>query len=83
MKFFKFRNINKRFLIPVFGGLITLVYRIIMPKIPKYDIVGKNPFISNIYVSLGLIWRLFLILYLSIEVKYLLFQKHQQNQNLI
>ena len=55
MKFIKCQKINMRFLIPVFGGFFAMAYRIIIPKIPKYDIIGKNPFIYNVYSSLGMI----------------------------
>ena len=56
MKFIKFGTINKKFLIPIFGGIVMLVYELIIIKIPKFDIIAKNPFIMNIYVSLGMIF---------------------------
>ena len=55
MKFMKFGKTNKKFLIPILGGVIGLIYRFMIPKIPKYGIIAKNPFIFNIYVSIGMI----------------------------
>ena len=63
MKFIKLRKINKKFLIPVFGGVVVLIYRIFINKIPKYDIIDKNPFLINIYISLGMFLLLFQILF--------------------
>ena len=55
MAFIKLGKINKKFLIPVIGGVILLVYRFLIIKYPKYEILTKNPFIYNIYISLGMI----------------------------
>ena len=58
MKYIKFGKINKKFLIPVFGGFIVLVYKLTIPNVPKNEIISKNPFIINIYVSLGMLFAL-------------------------
>ena len=55
MAFIKLGKVNKKFLIPVIGGVILLVYRFLIIKYPKYEILTKNPFIYNIYISLGMI----------------------------
>ena len=55
MKFIKLGKINKKFLIPLFGGVLMLVYRFIITKNPKYKIATENPFVFNIYISLGMI----------------------------
>ena len=69
MKFIKFLKINKKFLIPVIGGVIVLVYRIFINKIPKYDIIEKNPFLINIYISLGMFFAFILNLILKHRIK--------------
>ena len=56
MKFLKFGKVNKKFLIPVFGGIVRLIYISIIKLNPKYEIISKNPFIFNIYVSISMIF---------------------------
>ena len=69
MKFIKLRKINKKFLIPVFGGVVVLIYRIFINKIPKYDIIDKNPFLINIYISLGMFFAFIPNLILKHRIK--------------
>ena len=56
MGFIKLGKIDKKFLIPVLGGVLMLVYRFLIGLNPKYEITGKNPFIFNIYASFGMIF---------------------------
>ena len=55
MKCITFGKIDKKLLIPVFGGIITLSYKYIVKHNPKYQIATQNPFLLNIYVALGMI----------------------------
>ena len=55
MKYITFGKIDKKLLIPVVGGLITLSYKYIVKPNPKYNIATQNPFLWNIYVALGMI----------------------------
>ena len=55
MKCVAFGKINKKLLIPVLGGIITLIYVSTRQKISKYKVLTKNPFLLNIYVSIGMI----------------------------
>ena len=55
MKYVKFGKVNKKLLIPVLGGIILLIYVSTIRRIPKYDAASNNPFVVNLYVSLGMI----------------------------
>ena len=56
MKCINFGDVNKRLLIPIFGGIIRLIYIFLVHRNPKYEIATKNPFILNIYTSVGMIF---------------------------
>ena len=56
MKCINFGDVNKRLLIPIFGGIIRLIYIFLFHQNPKYEIATKNPFILNIYTSVGMIF---------------------------
>ena len=56
MKCINFGDVNKRLLIPIFGGIIRLIYIFLIHRNPKYEIATKNPFILNIYTSVGMIF---------------------------
>ena len=56
MKCINFGDVNKRLLIPIFGGIIRLIYIFLIHRNPKYEIATKNPFILNIYTSIGMIF---------------------------
>ena len=55
MKCINFGKFDKKLLIPVVGGLITLIYNYIAKNNPKYKILCQNPFLFNIYVAFGMI----------------------------
>ena len=55
MKCINFGQINKKLLIPVISGVITLIYRYIIKYNPKYKIATQNPFLLNAYVAFGMI----------------------------
>ena len=55
MKCINFGKFEKKLLIPVFGGLITLSYKYIVKYNPKYGILSENPFLWNIYIAFGMI----------------------------
>jgi hypothetical protein len=56
MRFIKLGKINKKFLIPVLGGIFRLIHLFLIGLNPKYEIATKNPFILNIYTSIGMIF---------------------------
>ena len=47
-------KINIKILVPIFGGIIRLISRILLNINPKKDIVTKNPFIISIYSAFGM-----------------------------
>ena len=55
MKCVAFGKINKKLLIPVLGGIITLIHVSTRQNMPKYKVLKKNPFLLNVYVSIGMI----------------------------
>ena len=55
MKCINFGKFDKKLLIPVIGGLITLIYKYIVKNNPKYKILTQNPFLVSIYVAFGMI----------------------------
>ena len=55
MKCINFGKFDKKLLIPVVGGLISLIYNYIAKDNPKYKILCQNPFLFNIYVAFGMI----------------------------
>ena len=55
MKCISFGKIDKKLLIPVVGGLTTLIYKYIVKNNPKYKILTQNPFLVSIYVAFGMI----------------------------
>ena len=55
MKLMSFGKINRKFFIPVIGGICSLIYKFIVNLNPKYKIASKNPFIMSIYTALGMI----------------------------
>ena len=55
MKFISLGIIDIKFLIPVLGGIIYLIYKIFIRYSPKIGIIDENPFLESIYVALGMI----------------------------
>ena len=53
MKYINFGKIDRKFLIPILGGITLFIYKCIYPILPKFDILIENPFIINIYFSMG------------------------------
>jgi hypothetical protein len=51
-----FGKINMKFLIPIIGGIIRLIYRFLVNINSKYEIILKNPFILSIYTSIGMVF---------------------------
>ena len=47
-------KVNSKFLIPIIGGIIVLVYKYVINLNPKYDILLNNPFILCLYTYLGM-----------------------------
>ena len=56
MRIITFGKINLKFLIPIIGGIIRLIYRFLVNINSKYEIILKNPFILSIYTSIGMIF---------------------------
>ena len=55
MRIITFGKIDKRFLIPVIGGIIKLIYRFLLNINPKYEILLNNPFILSVYTNIGMV----------------------------
>ena len=55
MKFISLGIIDIKFLIPVLGGIIYLIYKIFIRYSPKIGIIDENPFLESIYIALGMI----------------------------
>ena len=55
MRLISFGQINIQFLIPILGGLIRLISRLILNTNSKYEILEKNPFLFSIYTAIGMI----------------------------
>ena len=55
MRFISLGTIDIKFLIPIFGGIIILIYKISMQYSPKIEIIDENPFLRSIYEALGMI----------------------------
>ena len=53
MKFISLGIIDRKFWIPVFGGIIAVIFNIIVVYFPKFDILNGNPFVKSIYITLG------------------------------
>ena len=56
MRFISFQKVEKKFLIPMIGGIISLTYEYIVDIIPKKERMLQNPFIKYIYGSLGMVF---------------------------
>ena len=55
MKFISLGKLEKKFLIPIIGGIHRLLFTFLNKKNPKYNIFSKNPFIASSYSSIGMI----------------------------
>ena len=56
MKFISLGTIDIKFLIPVVGSIISLIYRISIQYSPKLLIINQNPFLKSLYIALGMIF---------------------------
>ena len=95
MKYINIGQINSKFLIPVFGGLINLVFKFFIKYNPKYGIIGDNPFLFDMYIYLSLIFSFIPFLILKRKSKRLnlitneqiknndLYKKFTENKNVI
>ena len=48
MKYISFGKINKKFFIPIIGGVVRLIYAFLIILNPKYGAALENPFILSI-----------------------------------
>ena len=55
MKLISFGKVNKKFLIPLLGGIIALILKYLIILMPKIEMMAENPFILNIYAEIGMI----------------------------
>ena len=55
MKFITFGKFDKKLLILIIAGILRLIIQFTYANNPKYDILIKNPFITSIYSSIGMI----------------------------
>ena len=51
-----FGKVNKKFLIPIIGGIVRLIYSFLIQLNSKFQIALKNPFILSIYTNIGMIF---------------------------
>ena len=58
MKFISFGKINRKFLIPIIGGILALVFIFLIRNNHKLEILSKNAFIMNVYNNLGMIFAI-------------------------
>ena len=72
MKFIIFGKIDRKILIPIFGGIAMLIYQYIFEFFPKNEIISQNPFLLNIYFSIGMIFAL---------IPYLIFKNRNKQVN--
>ena len=73
MKCINFGKVDRKFLIPIFGGIAMLIYQYIFEFFPKNEIISQNPFLLNIYFSIGMIFAL---------IPYLIFKNRVKNENI-
>ena len=55
MKIISLGRINIKFLIPILGGIIRLIYKYIIVLNDKYEALTINPFLLSIYTYIGMI----------------------------
>ena len=55
MNYISFGKINKKFFIPIIGGVVRLIYAFLIILNPKYGAALENPFILSIYTNIGMI----------------------------
>ena len=55
MKLISFGKVNKKFLIPLLGGITALILKYLINLMPKIEMMAENPFILNIYAEIGMI----------------------------
>ena len=80
MKCINFGKVDRKFLIPIFGGIVNLAYRYIIRLIPKGENLMENPFIINIYVSIGMILAFIPYLILKYRTKNIVVQYVHYNE---
>lgn len=54
MSIINYGKINRKLMIPIFGGIIRLLYRYIIDLNPKYEALTNNPFLMSIYTAIGM-----------------------------
>ena len=69
MKYISWGKVDKKLLIPVIGGIVTLLLTTLISKNVKYNVIRKNPLILSIYVSIGMTLSFNHTLLLNIEQK--------------
>lgn len=55
MKIITLGKLDKKFLIPILGGIFRMIFKFLLSLNKKSKIAAKNPFILSIYMSLGMI----------------------------
>ena len=58
MKYISLGIIDKKFLIPIIGGILALMYSIFIGYSPKIAIIDDNPFLQTLYIDLGMVFAL-------------------------
>ena len=62
-------KVNIKILIPILGGFIRLIYKMLVKLNSKYEILLKNPFILSIYTAIGMILAFIPLLILKSQSK--------------
>ena len=62
-------NVDKKILIPIIGGLLSLIYNFFVKLNSEYEILSKNPFILSVYSAIGMIMSFIPFLILKSQIK--------------
>ena len=56
MRFINFGHLDIKFLIPITGGIVRLIYKYVIVLNDKYEALECNPFLISIYAYIGMIF---------------------------
>ena len=55
MRFINFGHLDIKFLIPITGGIVRLIYKYVIVLNDKYEALECNPLLISIYAYIGMI----------------------------
>ena len=76
-------NSDKMIIVPIFGGIVRLVYLFLYDINPKEEILNENPLIRGIYIALGMILSFLLYIIQRIRTNKSINRKDDINSELI